>query len=188
MKHLFKVDIQEDGVLLSLGIKITPEEVIRISQNSTDPRCGYPGDLQEGYEEQGLEWLLHLLRIYISFGRFPSEFKPPEKKKKRSKKKRSKKKKISIDKMGINEGVSHYLMASYLYYILNSDTPLSDSQFDQLARKLLKEWKTIDHPHKKLLSKSSLRAGTLFDLSKKEYPQIVKNCALDWAKEYGITV
>ncbi len=91
MKHLFKTEGLDDGILLSLAIKITHEEAFRISQNSNDSRCKYPISLTEGYDEDGLEWLLHLLRLYISFGEFPSEFKPEEKRKKKKKKRKKKK-------------------------------------------------------------------------------------------------
>lgn len=90
--------------------------------------------------------------------------------------------------VNLEESVSHYIMASYLYYILDKPSPISDTQFDRLARKLLKDWDSIEHMHKHLLSKQALRAGTLFDLKVEDYPLIARHAAVTWAKEHGIDI
>ena len=61
--------------------------------------------------------------------------------------------------------IPYYLMASYSYY--KEDDPIfSDSFFDNLSRKILKEWDNITHWHKGLLTKEDLEAGTYLG----EYP------------------
>lgn len=55
--------------------------------------------------------------------------------------------------------VPWYIMASYAYYV--EDNPIvSDVMFDNMAKKLLKNWKTIDHFHKQYLNEDMLSSGT----------------------------
>ena len=69
----------------------------------------------------------------------------------------------------INLTIPWYLMASYAYYV--EDNPiLSDSMFDKLAKKILKEWDKIEHYHKEYLSKDMLEAGTFIG----KYPSRVQ--------------
>jgi NAD-dependent DNA ligase len=59
--------------------------------------------------------------------------------------------------------VPFYLMCSYLYY--KKDTSLiTDDEFDNICKDLLKNWDNINHVHKHLISKESLKAGTGYDL------------------------
>ena len=65
--------------------------------------------------------------------------------------------------------VPYYLMLSYAYY--QQDNPLaSDSFYDKLSRKFLKEYDNIEHYHKHLISKDALEAGTFIGT----YPSIVE--------------
>ena len=79
--------------------------------------------------------------------------------------------KICADKIdeSLNLLVPWYLMAAYAYYV-EDDPILSDSFYDRLAQKLLANWDSIEHPHKKLLSKEQLEAGTYLG----EYPSRIK--------------
>lgn len=63
-----------------------------------------------------------------------------------------------------------YLMASYSYYI-EDDPILSDSLYDELAKRMLESWATLEHRHKGLITEDDLRAGTL--LGVREYPGMV---------------
>ena len=47
-----------------------------------------------------------------------------------------------------------------LAYYEQDDPILEDSEFDKLARKILKDWDNIDHRHKDYLTKDMLKAGT----------------------------
>jgi len=64
--------------------------------------------------------------------------------------------------------ISFYLMCSYAYYMLD-ESFITDHEFDTLARWLLKNYDSIEHQHKHLISKDSLKAGTYLG----EYPDIV---------------
>lgn len=93
MKHLFKVEDTEDGVLITLAIKLTRSEELDIARTSNDPYVSYSSDLVKGYKKNGLEWLLHLLRLYVFFVGLPCTFKDTVDSSKKKRKKRRKKKK-----------------------------------------------------------------------------------------------
>jgi hypothetical protein len=88
----------------------------------------------------------------------------------------------NINQLSTNQLVSYYMMSSYIYYVANSflESPLSDTEYDELCKRLLSEWDDVDHPHKKLIDFNSLTAGTGFYLN--DYPTIVKNAAVDWVE------
>lgn len=72
--------------------------------------------------------------------------------------------------------VAWYLMASYLYYHEDRSL-LTDSLFDDLCAQLLKRWKHIQHPHKKLIDRASLRAGTGYAIKEQDYPRMCVGAA-----------
>lgn len=78
-----------------------------------------------------------------------------------------------------NLAVSWYLMSSYLYYHEDVSV-ITDHEFDTLATVILKEWKNITHPHKKLLKKGDLKAGTGFAI---KHTTMIKCAALQWKNE-----
>jgi len=81
---------------------------------------------------------------------------------------------------------SRWLTASYMYYIMNADySPMTDCQYDSLAKELLNNWDKLEHQHKHLVSKDDLSAGTLFMLNKEDYPRIVVNIANDLERTKG---
>jgi hypothetical protein len=84
--------------------------------------------------------------------------------------------KIMMDTIDNNDNmlVPWYLMAAYAYYI-DDDPILEDVMFDRLAKKLLKVWDTVEHQHKKFLTKDMLMAGTYLG----EYPSRVEGALLD---------
>jgi len=75
-----------------------------------------------------------------------------------------------------NALVPWFLMASYAYYVMGTSI-MSDKEFDNLASKLQKNWSTIKHPHKHLITKEMLAATTGFTL---DYPSIVKYSAIEY--------
>ena len=91
---------------------------------------------------------------------------------------------MNIEKLNKEQLVPYYLMASYLYYITHKLSPMSDEEFDSLCRRLIDEYDGIEHPHKSLVSLESLRAGTGFNLSEKDYPLMVIGGAHDWYDTY----
>lgn len=84
--------------------------------------------------------------------------------------------------------VAWWLMASWLYYVgfPDNDYPgeprfeslLTDEYFDELSRDLLARWAEIRHPHKHLINREMLQAGTGFTLHNRDYPSITKGAAL----------
>jgi hypothetical protein len=72
--------------------------------------------------------------------------------------------------------IAFYLMSSFLYYHRNI-SPLTDDVFDAICKRLLEEYDTIDHQHKKFIDKESLKAGTGYSL---KFPTIVEHSALAW--------
>jgi hypothetical protein len=85
-------------------------------------------------------------------------------------------------KGNINLTVPWYLMASYLYYVKDVSL-MQDYEFDEMCKVMLEKWGDIDHMHKYLISESSLRCGTGFNI--KDYPLMVVGAshqiARDWA-------
>ena len=74
--------------------------------------------------------------------------------------------------------IAKYLMCSYAYY--KEDNPLiSDQEFDDLAKFILKNYNAIDHPHKHLVTKADLEAGTYLG----EYPKMVIGAVKSYRKQ-----
>jgi len=79
----------------------------------------------------------------------------------------------------INMTVPLYLMMSYAYY--KQDNPIAeDGTFDVISKLLLENYDTIEHHHKELISKDSLKAGTYLGI----YPTIVKDTVEMVRKKY----
>lgn len=81
--------------------------------------------------------------------------------------------------LSCNRLVPYYLMSSYLYYELDEITPITDSEYDILCKRLYDEWENITHVHKGLVRKDALLAGSGFYLSGR-YPLIVQSAAIQW--------
>ena len=86
---------------------------------------------------------------------------------------------MNIEDLSPGQCVSWYLMASYLYY-KKDETVISDELFDQICKKILANWKDIEHPHKKRIKRGDLEAGTGYAI--KKYPSIVMSSAERWLK------
>ena len=78
--------------------------------------------------------------------------------------------------------ISRYMMASYAYYV-EDDPIITDAMFDQCAKNILEHWDTLEHPHKHLLSKDMLEAGTYLG----KYPEIVKNAVANYRRILNVT-
>lgn len=83
--------------------------------------------------------------------------------------------------------VSYFLMASYLYY-QHDISAIPDTEYDQLCVRLLASFKSIKHPHKKLISKADLAAGSGFAIPLRKYPLITQSAAFTWAKSLGVDI
>lgn len=93
---------------------------------------------------------------------------------------------LDLINKNINASVPWFLMASYMYYIENKSI-MSDIEFDTMCRMMLENFDNIDHPHKYLISKDQLIAGTGFDIPLESYPQITIHTAWQYVKERGIS-
>ena len=60
-------------------------------------------------------------------------------------------------------------MCAYAYYV-ESDPLITDAEFDELGKWLLKNYDNVEHMHKHLVTISDLEAGTYLG----EYPEMVK--------------
>lgn len=70
--------------------------------------------------------------------------------------------------------LTHYLVASYGYYIL-AENVMEDVDYDVLCKRLLGVFDTFDHPHKHLTNKERLQEGTCYHLRMEEYPPQVRH-------------
>ena len=78
--------------------------------------------------------------------------------------------------------IPHYLMSSYLYYVLDVQV-LDDEEFDAICSWILEEYQNLRHRHKRFVSRSALRAGTGFSIPFDKLPTIVKDSAILWYNE-----
>jgi len=86
---------------------------------------------------------------------------------------------MNVETLPINRLVPFYLMSSYLYYKEDRQV-LTDEDFDQLAKRLLDNWDSVEHMHKHLISKEDLQAGTGYAI---KYSQRIINAAKNWIGE-----
>ncbi len=70
-------------------------------------------------------------------------------------------------------------MSSYLYYHADAQV-LSDADYNEICKRLLFEWDNISHPHKKLITRSDLEAGTGYAI---KYTNMIKGAAMAWLAE-----
>jgi len=83
---------------------------------------------------------------------------------------------MELNNISNNRLVPIYLMSSYLYYECDKNV-LTDSQFDYLCKKILDNWDSIDHMHKHLLDKETLKAGSGYGI---KYTNLIMSASLDW--------
>lgn len=63
----------------------------------------------------------------------------------------------------VNMAVPWFLSTSYAYY-KEAETLISDEYFDRICKLIDEHWDNITHPHKYLINRDSLSAGTGFDI------------------------
>lgn len=83
--------------------------------------------------------------------------------------------------------ITIFLTASYLYYHRPNEKPIcNDEFFDRCCQMLKRCYNDIEHPHKHLVIKQDLDAGSGFTIKEVEYPTIVKNVALSMSRGRGL--
>ena len=70
--------------------------------------------------------------------------------------------------------VPHYLLLSFCYYSCE-ESLVPDHVFDQLARRLDREWDSVQHMHKRLIDRAALKSGGSY--LRGRYPMRVKQAA-----------
>lgn len=88
-----------------------------------------------------------------------------------------------IEELTPNQCLQAYLMASYLYYIRFTSV-IEDTEYDKLAKRLLKDFDKVEHQHKYLVTEDDLRAGTLYSLKDSDYPTMIRMASEMWAREH----
>lgn len=73
--------------------------------------------------------------------------------------------------------VPWYLMCSFLYYH-EDEAIISDGLYDEICQRLDREWRKVDHPHKRLVKRKDLKAGTGFTLKRRDLPMRTVSAAL----------
>lgn len=76
-------------------------------------------------------------------------------------------------KVNSSSCISWLLSASYAYYCRYVSL-LTDECFDKMCKYVLDNYDNIVHPHKHLLTKEMLVAGTAYNIKMDEYPLIVR--------------
>ena len=84
-----------------------------------------------------------------------------------------------IETLPINLIVSYYLMSCFLYYELDLNV-LSDYEFNILCKRLINEYNTITHMHKKLIDVDELKASTGYTLT---YTRLIKHASIIWYEQ-----
>ena len=87
------------------------------------------------------------------------------------------------DKPTLPRLMSVFLVTSYAYY-RRYVSLLKDETYDKIAKTLHDHWDELEHPHKHLVTKEDLAAGTLYAL--RDYPRIVKHCAEDKIRAHEV--
>ena len=75
----------------------------------------------------------------------------------------------------IKHPIARYLMCAYAYYV-EDDALITDAEFDELGKWLLKNYDSVEHMHKHLVTKDDLNAGTYLG----KYPSMVKGAVKSW--------
>lgn len=88
----------------------------------------------------------------------------------------------TIERMKPGHLVSHYLLASYLYYQLDM-SPMTDAAYDRLCARLLEAYPGVEHQHKHLIDVESLAAGSGFNIPEEDYPSMVRDAVYDYCAD-----
>ena len=81
-----------------------------------------------------------------------------------------------VERMSAGTLVQQYLLSSFSYYIMHT-SPMTDEAFDYMCERLLQEYDSIEHQHKKYIDKEALKAGTAYHMKETDYPLIVQHSA-----------
>ena len=83
-----------------------------------------------------------------------------------------------VNRMHPGQMIQAYLMSSYCYYHMDQ-SPMTDPAFDRLCVRLLEAWPTFNHPHKHIVNRDDLVAGTCM-LHGSTFPNMVICAAMSY--------
>jgi NAD-dependent DNA ligase len=86
----------------------------------------------------------------------------------------------NIQELDKEKLVPYYLMSCYLYYQKDSNV-LSDTEFDQVCKRLDAEWDDIEHYHKDIIDREQVQAASGYAM---DFPNLVRGAAMDWLAQY----
>ena len=89
---------------------------------------------------------------------------------------------FDVEMLSPNELLSYYLTFSYLYYERDV-SPIQDADYDRLCNYLQRQFDEVDHPHKPLVDRESLKAGTGYHL---KYTNMIRGAAVQWFNTYCV--
>lgn len=81
------------------------------------------------------------------------------------------------DQVGTKGLIGWFLSASLLYYHFDISI-LSDERYDEIAKRLLAIYDTLDHQHAPLILKADLEAGSLYAMAFEGYPLMIRAMCL----------
>lgn len=87
----------------------------------------------------------------------------------------------NVEKISLARLVPYFCMSSYLYYKKDKQV-LSDGDYDLLCKRLLDNWKDVKHPHKFLIKKNDLKAGTGYAI--RMYTMMIMSAAELWYQQW----
>ena len=82
-----------------------------------------------------------------------------------------------------NSTFSWFLICSYAYYC-RYESLMSDTAFDNMCKYMLKNYDSLEHVNKSLVSREMLEAGSGYNLKEDDYPIRVKVIAEGLIREW----
>jgi len=82
---------------------------------------------------------------------------------------------------------SWFLICSYAYY-QRYESLMSDTAFDKMCEYMLKNYDTLEHVNKDLVTKEMLSAGSGYNLKESDYPLRVQVISDKMIREYYSTL
>jgi hypothetical protein len=84
--------------------------------------------------------------------------------------------------------VAWFLMASWAYYV-HDVSIVSDAFYDEMCETLIAHWDDVEHPHKDLIDRDLLSAGSGFYITQENAPGMTRSAAAHLVKtQWGLTI
>lgn len=74
-------------------------------------------------------------------------------------------------------------------YHIHGKPIISDGLFDEMSKDIADRWDSIQHQHKKIITREDLATGSLYRLAEEDYPKMVRYAAQHLVQgAWGITI